>query len=173
MYLMPRFLDHELADNGIFESVQMSKRDLKHEQVIPGGDDEEIFAVTYRCFDGDKDLKVIYGDQINRPGNQLIVELNLPESVAKKMFKAMKDDPAFARRAAKELTISQLGFSEEDWADNEVDNRDFVAPPYEDIDSYSGKGTSKMLFLDQESISRESWGEKDDDNVAVVEFRTN
>lgn len=157
-----------MQKSGIFRKpVKISERvvgekSIQHDALVRGGKKEAAFKFVYKAHDtyNEDDLKkrmgrekgsFSYMDYSGRGGQFLMVDVIIPESVARQLAEKIKEDPAFARRLADYVCKQDLrgkatpeeweGF----WKEGKGANGFPLRPPYEDWASLRG-GQSKMLI---------------------------
>lgn len=109
-----------------------------HSEFVKNGKAEPAYRLTYIA-NGSRNMNRSWRDYSNREGQQLIVELILPQSIAEKVLTKIKQDPTFIRRIAENQVLGKTSISRQAWEGkvaagaNEKVGRfyDPLRPPYE------------------------------------------
>jgi hypothetical protein len=116
------------------EQVFDHSEKVKHSEVVENSK-EEGFAVKITYFIQKKDwITKPYG----RTGQNLRVEIVMPESDAKKISEEIKKDPKFIRALSDEIMKNKILRSSEEWEKDRGDGYT-IRPPYENWDQKGGK----------------------------------
>ena len=117
------------------EQVKVGEQDVTMRNPITG-EDEPAVEFVYQFKSNGPKVDHVYPTNSGRPGNMLVVNIQLPESIAQQLVTAAKENPDVARQLAKKLTVSdRTGITQHDW---EVGNTDQgkhfkVEPPYDTL----------------------------------------
>jgi hypothetical protein len=85
-----------------------------------------------------------------RPGQQLQVEITLPESVAKEIEKRLQSDPALIRDIVGRIMKDKILKDPQRWEKPRGEVGDPLRPPYEKWDARTGGG---RIYIQKEGIN--------------------
>jgi hypothetical protein len=134
-------------------------------EMMEGGSDEPAVTMVYRTFNDsaitrEETLYMVAG---SRPGNILALSICMPESVAKELEGAARQDPRIVRTIVEKAMLENLGITEGMWRDGaDRTGGHPIRPPYEGWANANG-GVSRMYFKDPDS--------REFDADQVAEFR--
>lgn len=127
----------------VFEEVNAP---VIHSELVGGGTEEAATAITFRLVGGSE-----YIDNSGRGGQQLVVELILPESKAIVLLQEIKNNPALSREFVYKAVTERSSIGKDGWNGEAVINRGHsVEPPYDSWKNESGKNVLRFLDLHKE-----------------------
>lgn len=112
-------------------------RPLMHNEAVASGALEPLVKLKYctRELSSDAADLLSHKDYSNRGGNSIIMEVLLPQSVAKKVQQEIKANPTFIRKIVKKLMVQKLGIPENVYENGDKNTNGFpICPPYEKWD---------------------------------------
>ncbi|MCX6739801.1 MAG: hypothetical protein NTZ49_01060 [Candidatus Parcubacteria bacterium] len=119
---------------------------VQHQELVSGGKNENCYEVIYSV--GGEVSRGDYQTMDGRWGNILTIKMQLPESVALELDKAVIKNPRILRKLAEKVAIQKFNVSEEDW-NKGTDRREGhpLRPPYELWQEYNN-GKNRIYIND-------------------------
>ncbi len=133
------------------ESTQRIKTDRfepkLHSEVVDGGSSEPIVRFNYYIPSNSNNP---WRDLSGRPGQSMIFDLMLPESVAKQLEKLVDKDPTIMRTIVEKMMKEKILKDPTEW-EKKQGSGDALRPPYEEWDASPNGG---KIYINKSGLSR-------------------
>lgn len=127
-----------------------------HADFVRKGKEETPVRVVYMVKDveTEKDNRDKYGwsDYSGRQGNQMVLEIFVPESTAQEIKRLIDNDPAFIRQIAERVMKERILKNPNDWRAEDDPKKGSIRPPYE---RWGTKPEGAQIYVQTEDMSPE------------------
>lgn len=125
-----------------------------HADLVQGGKSETPIRIVYTAkhirTEADQRDKYSWNDYSGRGGNQIGIEIFVPESTAQEIKRLIDSDPTFIRQVVERVMKEKVLRDTNEWKEEENPTKGSVRPPYERWDS---KPEGGQIYVQTEDMT--------------------